>query len=464
MDDKSRSIYTVTELTAMIRDRLEADPRFSNCYVSGEISNFKRHSSNHLYFTLKDDKSRIRAIMFAGRARFLKFLPEDGMKVIVRGSIGVFDRDGQYQMYIEDMQPDGIGALYVAFTQLRDKLEREGLFAAHRKRSLPPFPRRVGVVTSLTGAVLRDIYSTLKRRYPFASVVVAPASVQGVEAAPSIVRALQWLTAFSETKSPIDVVIVGRGGGSLEELWPFNEEAVARAIAACPIPVVSAVGHETDFTICDFVADVRAATPTAAAELVAPHVNELRSTLSQAEERAKGALRWHLQDQKKHLQHLTQAAVLTQPTRFINIHRQHLDYLEAGAKQMILRPVRMARRRFIQVTDRLHRVDVPSRIVRARSQIDALETKTVQVEKTNVYEQNAALERFVVGLEALNPLTVLKRGYSVVYRLNEDKVVTSANQVRGGERLRIRLSDGTLVVRSEGGENNFAGEQSRLDI
>lgn len=464
MDVKSRSIYTVTELNTMIRERLEGDPKFTNCYVSGEISNFKRHSSQHLYFTLKDEKSRIRAVMFAGRARFLKFLPEDGMKVVLQGSIGVFDRDGQYQLYVEDMQPDGIGALYVAFTQLREKLEREGLFSSQRKRPLPAFPRRIGVVTSLTGAVLRDIYSTLKRRYPYASIVVAPAMVQGVEAAPTIVRAIEALVLFAQRQSPLDVIIVGRGGGSLEELWPFNEEAVARAIAACPIPVVSAVGHETDFTICDFVADVRAATPTAAAELVAPHINELRAGLRQAEERALGALRWRLSDQKRQFVHLSQISVLREPTRFLNVQRQHLDFLEAGVKQMVLKPTQVARKRFVHLTDRLYRSDVPNRVLKTRLQVDALHTKVLQNSRATLFAQNSQLERFVVALEALNPLTVLKRGYSVVYRLHGDKVVTSSRDVRSGERLRIRMSDGTLVVRSEEGGDEFAGEQSRLDI
>lgn len=460
---KQSSIYTVTELTAMIRGNLEADPRFTDCYVSGEISNFKRHSSNHLYFTLKDEKSRIRAVMFAGRARFLQFLPEDGMRVVLRGTISVFDRDGQYQLYVEDMQPDGVGALYVAFTQLRDRLEAEGLFGANRKRELPAYPRRIGVVTSVTGAVLRDIYSTLKRRYPLASIVVAPALVQGAEAAASIVRAVDSLIRFSKLVKPIDVLIVGRGGGSLEELWPFNEEAVARVISTCPIPVVSAVGHETDVTICDFVSDVRAATPTAAAELVAPHIDVLNARLRQMEERAKSALRWRVTDQRQRLLHLSRTSVLTQPTRFLNIHRQNVDFLQGQVNQLVGKPVRNARRRLSQAAERLYRVDVPSRLVKSRSQIDLWAQRAQQQVQAGLTSKQGRWERLAVTLEALNPLTVLRRGYSVVYKLEQDELVTSTEQVGVGERLRIRFADGTLVVRSEGGDL-VGGQQSRLDI
>ncbi|MBX5436301.1 MAG: exodeoxyribonuclease VII large subunit [Alicyclobacillaceae bacterium] len=476
------AVWTVTELTEVIRERLESDERLSGFLVVGEISNFKHHTSGHMYFTLKDDKSRIRAVMFASRNRSLPFRPEDGMRVICRGSIGVFERDGQYQLYVEEMQPDGIGALYVAFVQLRDRLAAEGLFAPERKRPLPPYPRRIGVVTSPTGAAVRDICSTLARRYPLATVVIAPALVQGPGAAASIVRALGVVAE----RGQVDVIIVGRGGGSLEELWPFNEEMVARAVASCPVPVVSAVGHETDFTICDFAADVRAATPTAAAELVAPHVDEIRSQLAQWEGRVRRAVRWRLDEQAARVQALAASSVLQQPLRMVDVRRQHVDYLETRLRQSAAIPVRSARRRLTALWERLYRTDVDQRVSRAGFAVETLRSRAEASVRRRVAEAEARLDRAIVALETLNPLTVLRRGYSVVYKDDGSTVITSARLARPGERVRIRLSDGMLRARvehlealaSEGeqsgeeasrrvtgrGGQAIGAEQSRLDL
>ncbi|EES72230.1 exodeoxyribonuclease VII, large subunit, partial [Paenibacillus sp. oral taxon 786 str. D14] len=268
-------ILTVKELNRYIRMKLESDQVLTDVWIRGEISNFTHHSSGHMYFTLKDADSRIKSIMFASYNQRLPFRPKEGTRVIARGNVSVYERDGQYQFYVTHMQPDGVGSLYLAFEQLKQKLEAEGLFAPGRKRPLPRFPKTIGVVTSPTGAAVRDILTTLGRRYPQAAVILYPVLVQGKGAAPSIVKAIRTLNAMGEA----DVLIVGRGGGSLEELWAFNEEQVARAIYESAIPVISAVGHETDFTIADFVADLRAATPTAAAELAVPHTAELRALL-----------------------------------------------------------------------------------------------------------------------------------------------------------------------------------------
>ncbi|MCF8563600.1 exodeoxyribonuclease VII large subunit [Alicyclobacillus tolerans] len=461
----SAAIYTVAQLTEVIKHRLESDARLNHCYVAGEISNFKHHTSGHMYFTLKDEKSRIRAIMFASRSRSLKFVPQDGMRVIVLGSVSVFDRDGQYQLYAEDMQPDGIGALYVAFTQLRDRLEAEGLFAPERKRQLPAYPRRIGVVTSPTGAVIRDIRSTLARRYPLASIVLAPALVQGVEAADTIVRALDQLLRLSKQGKPVDVIIVARGGGSLEELWPFNEEVVARAISSCPIPVVSAVGHETDFTIADFVADVRAATPTAAAELVAPHVQDLNAVLNRLSDAAKSALRYRLSEQKHRLESVVRTPAYADPLRMVYTHRQRLDVLDGQVRQRAMKPVSLANRKLTVVVERLYRMDVRDRVRRAQAKLDQTQSSLREGMARRSYQYNAELEKIVLSLEALNPLTVLRRGYSVVYKEDGESVVTSERQLVPNERIQIRLSDGTVKARIEGGEGNLGGgEQSRLDI
>src|SRR3954452_2027983 len=262
---------TVNALTKYIKRKFDVDPHLQDVFVKGEISNFKQHSSGHMYFTLKDEKARILAVMFSSYNKRVKFAPENGMKVLLRGEVTLYEPSGQYQIYVKEIQPDGIGDLYLAFEQLKEKLTREGLFAAEHKQSLPKFPNTVGVVTSPTGAAVRDIITTIKRRYPIAKVLILPALVQGDQAAPSITDAINQA---NEKKHGIDVLIVGRGGGSIEELWAFNEEIVARAIYESTIPIISAVGHETDFTIADFVADLRAPTPTGAAELAVPHIDE----------------------------------------------------------------------------------------------------------------------------------------------------------------------------------------------
>ena len=258
--------FTVSEVNEYINKLLRGDIILRNLNVEGEISNFKLHSSGHMYFSIKDDNSRLRCVMFRGQSRLLKFLPEEGMKVIVKGYVALYERDGQYQLYIQEMQPAGIGALYLAYEQLKEKLEREGLFYESTKKPLPFLPERIGVVTSPTGAAIRDIISVINRRNPNVEIIIYPVLVQGTESKEQIVEAIDYFNK----NNYVDVIIVGRGGGSIEELWSFNEEVVARSIFSSKIPIVSAVGHETDFTIADFVADMRAATPSAAAELVIP--------------------------------------------------------------------------------------------------------------------------------------------------------------------------------------------------
>ena len=320
-------IFSVKEITRYIRMKLESDGLLADVWLRGEISNFTHHTSGHMYFTLKDEASRIKCVMFAAHNRRLPFTPRDGTKVIARGSVTVYERDGNYQFYVTQMQPDGIGSLYLAFEQLKRKLEAEGLFDPARKRPLPRFPRTIGVVTSPTGAAIRDILTTLGRRYPQAKVALVPVLVQGEGAAPSIVRAIELLNRLGEA----DVMIVGRGGGSIEELWAFNEEIVARAIAASRIPVISAVGHETDFTIADFVADLRAPTPTAAAELAVPHVLELKETLEHLKRRMRGALAAAVESRRQRLERIRRSPVLLYPRRYLLAHAERLDRAAGGA-------------------------------------------------------------------------------------------------------------------------------------
>lgn len=294
-------IWTVAELTREIGQTLTDNPDFMNCWVSGEISNYKNHRpSGHWYFTLKDQYSSLKGVMFKSRAERVRFVPQDGMKVLVRGSIRIYERDGNIQLYAEEMQPSGVGALYLAYEQLKERLGQEGLFAPERKKPIPRYPRRVGIVTSPTGAAIKDILKVMHRRNPQVSWVLAPAAVQGELAPKEVARAIGWLNRYSQ----VDVIIVGRGGGSLEELWAFNTEEVARAIAASGIPVISAVGHETDVTIADMVADLRAPTPSAAAELAVPVWLELKADLEQLEQRLRNTMNLQIQRKRQRLEGL----------------------------------------------------------------------------------------------------------------------------------------------------------------
>lgn len=282
---------TVTALTKYLRRKIETDKHLRNVWLQAEISNFSHHSRGHMYFTLKDENARLSAVMFSFQNKFLKFKPENGMKVLVKGEINVYEPQGQYQIYVQSMEPDGIGSLYLAYEELKKKLAKEGLFDEQRKKPIPSFPSHIGIITSPTGAAIRDILTTIERRFPFVKRTLLPVNVQGRQAAPSIVKAIERANA-----SDFDVLIVGRGGGSIEELWAFNEEQVARSMSASNIPIISAVGHETDFTISDFVADLRAPTPTAAAELAVPSMIELHKHLTQLTSR----LNYHLtQDVKR---------------------------------------------------------------------------------------------------------------------------------------------------------------------
>ena len=324
-----KRFLTVGALTKYIKRKFDADPHLHDCLVKGEISNFKQHSSGHMYFTLKDDKARILAVMFSSANRRMKFTPENGMKVLVRGDVTVYEGSGQYQIYVHDMQPDGVGDLYLAFEQLKEKLTKEGLFAVEHKKPIPKFPATVGVVTSPTGAALRDIITTIKRRYPIAKILILPALVQGDQAAPSITDAINQA---NEKKHGIDVLIVGRGGGSIEELWAFNEEIVARAIYGSTIPIISAVGHETDFTIADFVADLRAPTPTGAAELAVPHIDEWIERVLTKQTRIMRAMKEKVNLQSNKLERIEKSYAFRYPRR---LYEQKLEQLDRATELLV---------------------------------------------------------------------------------------------------------------------------------
>ncbi len=314
---------TIQALTKYIKRKFDKDPHLSSIYVKGEISNFKRHSSGHMYFTLKDERARILAVMFSSANASMKFNPENGMNVLVRGDISVYEAGGQYQIYVKEMQPDGIGDLFLAYQQLKEKLEKQGLFAESRKKPLPKFPRKIGVITSPTGAAVRDIITTIERRYPIGEIVVYPALVQGERAAQSIAESIKKANENAE----MDVLIVGRGGGSIEELWAFNEEQVALAISNSEVPVISAVGHETDFTIADFAADMRAPTPTAAAELAVPHIDDLLERVLNRKIMLLRGMKTRLKSERARLKSASSSIIFRNPRRLYEQKIEAVDRL-----------------------------------------------------------------------------------------------------------------------------------------
>lgn len=316
---------TVTALTKYLKRKLETDKHLRNVWLQAEISNFNHHSRGHMYFTLKDQNSRISAVMFSFQNKFMKFRPENGMKVLVKGEVNLYEPQGQYQLYVQAMEPDGIGSLYLAYEELKKKLTQEGLFQEERKKQIPSFPKHIGIITSPTGAAIRDILTTIERRFPFIKRTLLPVNVQGRDAAPSIVKAIEKANDES-----FDVLIIGRGGGSIEELWAFNEEQVARAIAKSSIPIISAVGHETDFTISDFVSDLRAPTPTAAAELAVPSMLELHNQLTHLENRLNYHLNAEIKRKKEQLRSLENTYAFKYPVQLTQQKEQDFDRLVAG--------------------------------------------------------------------------------------------------------------------------------------
>ena len=395
-----RDIISVGQLNEYIKSKLESDRYLYDVYLRGEISNFKHHyQTGHFYFSIKDETSVIRAVMFKGHAAKLRFEPENGMKIIAHGRIGAFVRDGSYQIYCDDIEPDGVGSLYIAYEQLKRKLESEGLFSAERKKPLPKIPSRIGVITSPTGAAVRDIINILGRRFPYAEMVLYPALVQGAEAAPSLIRGVRH---FKQTKS-VDVIIIGRGGGSIEDLWAFNDETLAREIASSPIPVISAVGHETDFTICDFAADRRAPTPSAAAELAVPDTRELMRRISNVTDRCEYLLNAIVAERKKYLDSVASRPVLSSPERYIEDRRMD--------------------------------------VLRMEERIETLMGSLYKA-KANSFSLLAA------KLDVLSPLSVLTRGYSFVSD-EGGKVIKSAHGASVGDRVNISFSDGEASCRVE---------------
>lgn len=389
-------VLSVSQLNRYIKMNFDADENLANIFISGEISNFTNHyRTGHLYFTLKDDSAAVRAVMFNSSAKRLKFMPEDGMKVIARGRVSVYEASGQYQLYVDDMQPDGVGALNLAYEQLKEKLQKEGLFSELHKKPLPPYPEKVGVITSPTGAAVRDIINVLGRRFPYAEIVFCPVLVQGEGAHLQLTDAVNLFNS----ERAADVIIIGRGGGSIEDLWEFNDEGLARAVYNSEIPVISAVGHETDFTICDFVADMRAPTPSAAAELAVPDANELQYALSALKNRMFLNVSSGIADRRSRLEYLTSKGVLKSPDEMLSNRSQRLD---------------------------------------------TAFSKMLSSYENRIGGKKVEFISAATALSKLDPMSVLMRGFAFVSDKN-GKNVFSSQSLAKGDKINVRFHDGSAV-------------------
>lgn len=383
---------SVSELNGYIKTMMESDDFLASVAIRGEISNFKNNVSGHLYFSVKDEGAAVSAVMFKTAASRLNFRPCDGMKVTIYGRVSVYEKTGQYQIYVQTMTSDGAGELARAYEMLKCKLESEGLFAEERKRAIPSMPKRIGIVTSPTGAALRDMINVTGRRYPLADIVLFPSSVQGVEAPPQLCMGIEFFNAMKN----VDVIIIGRGGGSIEDLWAFNDEALVRAVAASEIPVISAVGHQTDFTLCDFAADLRAPTPSAAAEIAVPDIAVLRSRLSQANDGIRNAMQNFLKKRSEHISLLERVISLNSPISRLENSKLGLIHLGTRIENSMLGAMR---------------------------------------------ESKGKLAELSAKLEGMNPLSILSRGYSAI-RDGEGKMIHKLSQINVGESISVIMNDG----------------------
>ncbi len=434
-----RKIHTVSEITAEIKRSLES---FGIVWVQGELSNFKRHSSGHMYFSLKDERAQLKAAFFRNNNMYLKFRPEDGLEVIVRGRISVYEPRGDYQMIVEYMEPMGLGSLQLAFEQLKEKLRKEGLFAEARKKKLPLLPRKVGIVTSPTGAAIRDMLRILRRRNASLHVLIYPARVQGSGAAEEISAGIDYFNS----RSDLDVIIVGRGGGSIEDLWAFNEEVVARAISRSLIPVISAVGHEVDFTIADFVADLRAPTPSSAAEVVSGAREDLAATVSSLRQRVVQALRLGLERRKSRLERLAGSRAFTlAPTR-VRALQQRFDEVNLVMTSTLRRQLTAQRHRSEVLRTRLAKVDLARLVDVCRETLARRRQELTAAVRMITHGRRARAELAMGRLHALSPLAILGRGYAIC-RSMENVILRDAAQTRPGEDVQVRLARGELVCR-----------------
>ncbi len=411
----NNNYISVSEVNIYIKKLMENDFLLNKIFVKGEISNFKAHTSGHFYFTLKDDKSRISVVMFSSNASKIKWMPKDGMKVLLTGRISVYEVNGNYQVYADDMLEDGIGNLYIAYEELKKKLSKEGLFDKEHKKKIPRIPKKIGIITAPTGAAIRDILATIKRRFPICETILFPSLVQGDGAANDIAKKINIASRYN-----IDLLIVGRGGGSIEDLWPFNEEIVARAIYDCSVPVISAVGHEIDFVISDFVADLRAPTPTAAAELAVPDISTILDYINNAKNRSYTAINNNIYNYQLKLLKLNDSYALKKPLSIYEIKAQKLD----------------------NIVDRLN-IFIKNNIDKYHIKLFEIKNNYILNNPNFLFKYNEQeLNKLISKLEVLNPLNTLKRGYSITKKDNE--IIGTIKNIKLNDKVTINLKDGSF--------------------
>ena len=435
--DNEIKYYTITALNRAIKNMFDEKEQLHHIYLKGEISNFKHHSRGHLYFTLKDENSRISAVMFSTSASKLTFEPEDGMKVLVCGRVTVYEANGGYQIYVEEMLLDGIGNLYLEYERLKKQLEAEGLFKPEHKKKIPKYPKKIGIITAPTGAAIKDILSTIKRRYPICETILFPALVQGNGAKESIVMQLERAQDFD-----LDVIICGRGGGSIEDLWAFNEEIVARAIYASKIPIISAVGHEIDFTIADFVADLRAPTPTGAAEMAVPNMSDLKNLLDQYQIRSNEAINNKIKISTNKLNELKNKYILKNPMSMYEIKEQRLDNIIDIINKYIINKLSEYKIRINNIKES-YILKNPLSVYESKIHIidknkEVLNKLIINYINNNKYNYDILVNK----LELLNPLKILSNGYSVISK--DNKIINDSSNISIGDILDVRLYKGNI--------------------
>jgi exodeoxyribonuclease VII large subunit len=433
-----RRIWSVRALVTDIRQHVETD--YTDLWVEGEISNCRPAPSGHIYFTLKDGEAQLPVVLFRRQVSLLRFRPADGLAVLVRGRVSIYESRGQLQLIAETMEPRGAGTLQLAFEQLKARLLAEGLFDAARKRPMPSFPKCIGIVTSPTGAVIRDIVTIVRRRHARLNLLLYPATMQGASSPSSVAAGIRW---FNANPSLVDLIIVARGGGSLEDLAGFNDEGLARTIAASELPIVSAIGHETDFTIADFVADLRAATPSAAAELITVAQHQVEDRIAALVARVHRAGHFHLMHARQRYARLSAESALIRLRDAVNRRDQRLDELRLRLDASMQRPLRIRARRLGFLIDRLRRQDITARVAAIHRRLQSADQRLHRTTTRIINVRQIRLNRASAGLEALSPLAVLSRGYALVYAA-DGKVLRSAAETAAGQTIRARLANGTL--------------------
>lgn len=431
---------TVTALTKYLKKKMDIDPHLQTVWIRGEISNFKHHSRRHMYFTIKDEQTRIPAVMFFRDNQHLKFTPENGMKVLIKGNVTVFEAYGQYQLYIRELEPDGIGALFLAYEQLKEKLEHRGYFDHKHKKKIATYPTHIGVITSPSGAAVRDIITTIKRRYPITQITVIPAIVQGDAAANSLIEAIERANQLNM----FDTLIVGRGGGSIEDLWVFNYEAVAKSIFYSNIPIISGIGHETDLTISDFTADLRAPTPTGAAELAVPSILDLQTTIHQFRSRLVKLIQYHILEKKQRFQAMKKSAAFHKPTHLLQEKVQYVDRLMDEMQYHYSRLNQIKTSQLRELNLRLQYVNPKNKFEEGSRKLSESKHSLHKQMELQLKQKQHHLKVNVHKLTLLNPLEIIKRGFAIPYA-SDGTIIKSTKRLKKDDMLSMKLVDGNVL-------------------